>query len=249
MFDLKDYPIPFYKGMMRVVPVLQWQEKRQGKITRHTLIGSHEVNIGNIVPAALWSLLIVGLLLAALAFVARQSGRQAVCLLSGPSGRLSLANTQVALWTVGIGTMVAGYGFLRFEVPDLPESLVALMGLSFATGGISHYRSSRPAANDTVALVAERPVRPRLYHLVSEINSDGAEVLSLPRAQMVFWTVITLILFVVKSMLDGVLWQVPWEMVAFMGMSQLGYLGPKWLPQAPPKTPAEVAAAERTDNQ
>ena len=46
---------------------------------------------------------------------------------------------------------------------------------------------------------------------------------------MVFWTGIMLVLFVVKSILNGYLWEIPWEMVSFMGMSQAGYLAPKIL--------------------
>jgi hypothetical protein len=57
---------------------------------------------------------------------------------------------------------------------------------------------------------------------------------------MVFWTGITLTLFTVKSLLDGVLWEVPWEMVAFMGMSQLGYIAPKWMPKESKKEDTEV---------
>jgi len=58
-------------------------------------------------------------------------------------------------------------------------------------------------------------------------NEEGKAILSLARAQMVFWTVLTLFLFIVKSILDGNLWAVPWELVALMGLSQVGYLAPK----------------------
>jgi len=53
-------------------------------------------------------------------------------------------------------------------------------------------------------------------------------VLSIAKAQMVFWTLLMMFIFVVKSILDGVMWEVPWEMVALMGMSLAGYLGPKF---------------------
>jgi hypothetical protein len=29
--------------------------------------------------------------------------------------------------------------------------------------------------------------------------------------------------------MEGALWEVPWQMVALMGMSQAGYLGPKFV--------------------
>lgn len=53
-------------------------------------------------------------------------------------GRLSLARTQVALWTVAIGMVVGGYGMLRLEVPNIPDTLVILMGMSLLTGGVSY---------------------------------------------------------------------------------------------------------------
>jgi hypothetical protein len=51
--------------------------------------------------------------------------------------------------------------------------------------------------------------------------------LSLSKAQMLFWTVLLLVLFVSKSILEGQIWAVPWELVALMGFSQAGYLAPK----------------------
>ena len=50
------------------------------------------------------------------------------------------------------------------------------------------------------------------------------------KAQMIFWTVLTLVVFVAKSVTDGTLWPVPWQMVALMGMSQAGYVAPKLIP-------------------
>jgi hypothetical protein len=226
LFDLKDYPVPPYKGMTRVLPVLTWEEEKNGKIVTRKLIGTSEVNIGSIIPAAIWTLAFIALLTTLIITIATRSGRHPIGILRGPSGRLSLAHTQVALWTISIGMMITGYGFLRFDVPDIPESLAVLMGLSIATGGISQWRS-----HTTFKALTSKHYQPRLYNLISEVDKNGKEVLSLPRAQMVFWTGITLTLFIIKSTLDGVLWQVPWEMVAFMGMSQAGYLGPKWLPK------------------
>ena len=36
-----------------------------------------------------------------------------------------------------------------------------------------------------------------------------------------------LVIFVSESILDGVIWDVPWPLVALMGFSQAGYLAPK----------------------
>jgi hypothetical protein len=44
---------------------------------------------------------------------------------------------------------------------------------------------------------------------------------------MFFWTVLMVTLFLIKSILNGVVWEVPWQMVTLMGISQAGYLAPK----------------------
>jgi hypothetical protein len=48
---------------------------------------------------------------------------------------------------------------------------------------------------------------------------------------MVFWTVLLIVLFISKSILEGAIWDVPWALVALMGFSQTGYLAPKLIPQ------------------
>jgi hypothetical protein len=62
--------------------------------------------------------------------------------------------------------------------------------------------------------------------------------LSLAKAQMLFWTILLLVLFVSKSILEGQIWDVPWPLVALMGFSQLGYLAPKVANPATPPPPA-----------
>ncbi|NJL58469.1 MAG: hypothetical protein HC887_01250 [Desulfobacteraceae bacterium] len=79
----------------------------------------------------------------------------------------------------------------------------------------------------------------RLADLICEndVDTDITRT-SLPKAQMLFWTVLMLYLFVVKSIADGELWKVPWEMVAMMGMSQAAYLSPH-LPGVRKKNPVK----------
>jgi len=56
-------------------------------------------------------------------------------------------------------------------------------------------------------------------------DSDLFSVLA--KAQMLFWTLLLLVIFVSESILDGVIWDVPWPLVALMGFSQAGCLAPK----------------------
>ena len=87
------------------------------------------------------------------------------------------------------------------------------------------------------------PDRARLFDLILDFSSAAPEgVVSIARAQMLFWTLLVVLLFVVKSSLDGELWDVPIELVALMGISQAGYVLPKfdtWLKPTKEATDAE----------
>ena len=54
---------------------------------------------------------------------------------------------------------------------------------------------------------------------------------------MLFWTILLLVLFVSKSVLDGAIWEVPWALVALMGFSQAGFVVPKFSPDNTPPSP------------
>jgi uncharacterized membrane protein YphA (DoxX/SURF4 family) len=184
----------------------------------------------------------------------RYEARPALLIITGPDGYLSLWRTQLVLWTLAVGSMVFLYGLLRLQVPAIPDSLVVLMGLSVLTGGVSAGKAARDAhraggaahggskaqaragdGSEHDAEKAKEPDRPgkkvkgRFADLITDYNKAfKAPEISVPKAQMVFWTVIMLILFVVKSWLEGELWAVPWQMVALTGVSQAGYVGDKF---------------------
>jgi hypothetical protein len=144
-------------------------------------------------------------------------------------GHLSLSQTQVACWTVAVGGVVFGYGMVRLEVPTIPTSLLALMGASLVTGGVGYFKD----AQKQQAAAASGPVArrsPALADLLVGFIPGQEPELSLAKAQMLFWTLLLLILFVAKSILDGMIWEVPWPLVALMGFSQAGYLAPKLVP-------------------
>ena len=67
----------------------------------------------------------------------------------------------------------------------------------------------------------------RAADLVRTYRSGQPPELSLAKAQMLFWTVLLLGLFVTKSILEGAIWEVPWPLVFLMGFSQAGHLAPK----------------------
>lgn len=226
LFDLRKYPIAFYKPMTRVVPALRWEEKLGKGLELQTAVSHKEVYLGNIAGAIGWTAFLVGILLILIARWSFKLRGKAQSLFVNPKGKLSLSRVQVCLWTIAIGSLVAMFGFIRLQIPDLPESLLVLMGLSLATSGISYKKAIEGGTEATKYEVYSG----HLSDLISEINpKTGEPVLSVARAQMFFWTCIMLVLFVSKSFIDGVLWEVPWEMVTLMGMSQIGYVSSKFV--------------------
>jgi hypothetical protein len=225
LFDIGDARSGV-RAMMRVTPVLVWTE---GGETR-TAVGDREVNVGNIVFAMIWTVVAVGITLLAVFLLARRAPDKPLLLLTGVDGHLSLAQTQIACWTIIVGCVVLGYGLIRLDIPDVPSSLLALMGASLATGGVAFFqdgRAQQAAVNQGVVPIARTPA---LGDLIRIFPPGQAPQLSLAKSQMLFWTVLLLVLFLSKSILEGEIWDVPWGLVALMGFSQAGYLAPKVAP-------------------
>lgn len=226
LFDLTNIDFR-YKAMLRVMPVVSWMEGDMKRVA----VGEREVNVGNIVAAIFWTALVVGLALLVVIVLSRRTGGNPLLLLTGVDGHLSLAQTQIACWTVTVGSVVLGYGLIKLDIPIIPPSLLALMGASLATGGIAFFQD---AQKQQAAVNAGVPTVQRTLgvgDLVRVFPPGKAPELSLAKAQMLFWTVLLLALFVTKSILDGAIWEVPWALVALMGFSQAGYLAPKLAPQ------------------
>lgn len=253
LFDLKNVDFQ-YKAMRRVKPIVCYWEDKQAQVT----VGEVDVNLGNIVYASAWAVgvSLIGLVL--IVVLAKSKQGEAMQLLTAQDGHLSLAQLQITLWTIAVGTIVLGYGLVRLAIPEIPESLVVLMGASLATGGLAFFgdmknQGNPPAAggpaapgNPAVPAVPANPAPPapnavapanppvrmtwRFRDLVENFDSGIGEP-SLAKAQMLFWTVILIVLFVSKSILDGAIWNVPWPLVALMGFSQAGYVVPKLAPK------------------
>ena len=123
--------------------------------------------------------------------------------------------------------MVLGYGLIRLQIPDIPESLLGLMGASLATGGAGFLKDgpNKAKAEKAGAVSVQRTLA--WSDIVRTYKSGQPPELSLAKAQMLLWTVLLLVLFVLKSILEGAIWEVPWPLVFLMGFSQAGYIAPK----------------------
>ncbi len=273
MFNLRKYSLHLYESAVRLLPRVEWTvpASTAGQPpTKRVAVAEQEIYLGNMPGAALWTALIMLLITAALFLWSDATSKEvtkfkptpALLLITGHDGYLSLWRTQLMLWTYAIGSLVFLFGLVRLKVPEIPDSLVALMGMSLLTGfgakvgsGANPPASAQPAAGTDGNVPAEpaqtttpaqttappqstaqnqaprfNPDRARWSDLVSTWNSVTGQVeLSVPKAQMVLWTVLIVTLFCVKSVLEGVLWDVPWQMVALTGFSQAGYVGDKFV--------------------
>lgn len=216
------------KAMRRFRPAVTWTE---GGVERR-VVGPHDVNIGHMRNAGVWTSGIVGAVLLAIMALVAMRGSRLLALLMADDGHLSLAQAQIACWTVAVGAVVMVYGLIRLAIPEIPTSVLALMGASLVTGGLGFVGDQR---QQQVALqkgiVPAPPAADWRLSDLLHVFAPGKEATpSLAKAQMLFWTVLLIVLFVSKSLLEGGIWNVPWPLVALLGFSQAGYLAPKVVP-------------------
>ncbi len=230
VFDVSAFQLPFFRPFAQVVPVLRWPDHRDGHSCQQVLSnGQTRVNIGNAVGVFFQTgLLLLCMFLLLFAIAAKRYGtwRRVIDLLCENNGKLSLSKVQMTIWTLAIVGIVAVYSQTKMTLPDIPWTLLALMGSSYATRALAKWNDKEqppmPATNDGSLSRTEQRMKPSIAHLVC----DHQGRLSLPRAQMLVWTVLTVSIFVTKSLLDGQMWDVPIELVALMGLSQVGYAVP-----------------------
>lgn len=233
VFDLSKYPFPFLKPMMRVRPTLTWDANptageraecptENPHETCQSLTREESVNLGNALGAYVVTTLIVLAIVGFLMWLGYRSGKGALSFARGDDGRWSLSRVQMALWTLAVAWVFLSFGLVKRTVPEIPWQAVALMGLSLVTAGVVGYRTDKVAQGAPASTAAPS------QGLIDLVVDGKTGQLSLPRAQMLVWTVITLLLFGLKSALEGEVWAVPEALVVLMGMSQVSYLAPKW---------------------
>jgi hypothetical protein len=231
LFSTERLDIPAYKPVARITPILSWTDT--GTIPRHATV-EHAVNLGNSITASIISIVVILVVCGAIFWIGRRkTGSSKSCLFCAPDGHLSLSHVQIGLWTVAVGGVLLFYGLTRINTPDVPVSVITLMGLSLVTGGLSYVAPTPPKTGSS-----SNPRKPELQDLICDFTDDGTAVLSISRAQMLFWTVILIGVFITQSALNGTLWDVPWPLVGLMGVSQAGYVAPKFAPSLVGKNPA-----------
>ncbi len=236
VFNMDKNIVPWYRTGITVTPFLEWTPRRGGPLQRSTTSG--EIYLGNALGAHIWTFATLALLMAGIWMVAGNP----VELMRAANGRLSLSQTQMAVWTAAIGGIVYSFGLTKLSVPDIPASLIALMGLSAGTTAASILGPKGDSHEDDKPLPKDR-IPASFKHLFTNPLQDGSDgPVLLERAQMSIWTVLMLILFLYKSLHEGIIWEVPWEMVALTGISQASYIVPKQFPRQTDDANPTIAA-------
>jgi len=225
MFDLAGFDMEWWQAVQRATPILNWEETQDsGDPIQHTFTTEQPIYLGNLTAAVGWAVFLVIVMILITMYLSRSQGGS-LGVLRNNEGKFSLSRVQMSAWTLAIGAMVCVFGLIHLKVPEIPMTLVALMGLSLVTSGISAHQGEKKRKTKKAD---PKPRSGSLSAQLSQLIADSETgQISLPRVQMLFWTMLNVSLFLVKSTLDGVLWEVPWEMVGLMGMSQAGYLTPK----------------------
>ena len=234
IFNLNKISIPLYQSGKRFLPIIVYYpkvdstNKENGKAKY--IIAPARVLIANQIGALIVSTVICLLIILLIFVLIKIGGGSFVDLLFTYGCKTSLSLTQMALWTLAVGVIVLTYGLMQVNIPDIPNSLIWLMGLSIITSAVgltqsNIYDDERKKNNKDAVPDPNKKTgfADGLKSLIS-VEIDGKEYPSVAKAQFLFWTLITIILFVYKSLIEGLIWAVPEELVFLMGLSQSSYL-------------------------
>lgn len=222
LFNLKDLYMPWYRPGIRVLPVLCYGQEQP-------IVSDREVYISHRLGAIILTIIIILPLIVILSFLSPKDERYLLGLLSTADGRMSISLTQMFLWTMAVGASVLIFGITRLEIPNIPASLWCLMGLSVTTSVVSHSQTDYLQNGKSKRGKNRGGRKPDPKDLLMVKLPDGTEDADLSRAQLLFWTVITLIIFFTKSYAAGEIWDVPDALLILMGISQAGYVTRKQL--------------------
>ncbi len=170
-------------------------------------------------------------------------------IVTGDDNRYSLSRLQVYLWTIVVAIGFAAVSFATGQFATIPTNLALLIGVNLGAAVAS---TAITTAKETAAQTASvanvvppiaPPVSPAAPLAVPNFIRDiffeaGVPAsLDLPRTQMFFWTLVTIVTYVVlfvrhfppAPVSDGFpsMPDVPTGMLALMGVSQGAYLGAK----------------------
>ena len=213
LFNLKGMDIEWYLPGKRLFPIMRYDEDK-------FVFSENQVYIIHRNGAVVFTVIIISILIIIITLLVPKNEHYLYGLLSTADGRMSISLTQMYMWTIVIGASVLIFGCTRLEIPEIHESLWILMGLSVTTSVVSHSETDRLLGSK----YHRKKEYPNWKQLITVRMPNGKEDADLTRAQLLFWTLITIIIFVLNSYKAGELWDVPPSMLILMGLSQTGFV-------------------------
>lgn len=208
--------------------------------------------LGNAFNSGMYSFLVLLIVSSAVLYLALREGG-----LIFVNGIPSLSRLQVILWTIVISFLSIKMVLQDLIFPDYSEKLIVLLGLSLVTLGFGNLpdktkpdvnptgapptpdkngggdpSKASPGTDSTATSTVTNPPSQKnasIFDILIDPDSlkKGQRQVSVTRAQMFFWTIISVFLFVFMSLTEGKLWDIPWSLIALMGISQASYFVPK----------------------
>jgi len=226
IFDLRKFKINAFLTGSRVLPILEWKDPQN--LQEYKAISEKEVYLSNRTGTIIWTFFTL-IFFFIIAYLLTKDDSKRLLGFVTINGRMSMSLTQMALWTIAVGGVVFGIGLMRLEVPEIPQNLVLLMVGATGTAGFGHwqYYRWRRYKKRKDSLKNDINIPEKIFDklkTIFDVEEDGIFRPSLAKGQIFFWTLITLILFIVKSILEGQLWNVPEQLVLLMGISQASFL-------------------------
>jgi hypothetical protein len=130
----------------------------------------------------------------------------------------SLAQTQLAFWTLIVSISYLYIYATTQNIPDIPEKVLWLLGISITTTG-----GAKIIDNNKVAGQFKYPASKGFW---VDIFSDNFGI-NIHRFQMVLWTLIMGLLFVISVIQDQKMIEFSEQLLLLMGISSGAYLGLK----------------------
>ena len=140
IFDISDVDIPIYKSCLKAKPIVEWNDKYVDQIRKMT---QDEIFIGNLLASIAWTFLVFLLFLFITYLITKEDDKKIVGLISTSDGMLSMSLFQMAIWTIAVGFMVFCFGILYLEIPEIPETLIWLMGMAAGSSTVGHYQAHK----------------------------------------------------------------------------------------------------------
>ena len=244
LFNISEIDIPVTNTSFKVIASLSWTEAGTGHTARIKYPTLYF--IGNGIGTAMWTVLCGLVFLLVVWLILKLKGiNQFIGLITDEDGRVSMSLVQMGLWTLAVGLMILAFGLLRLDVPNIPNTLIMLMTFAAVTTTAGQFQSkvkmkkekeveveqekNESGPERVLRLEKEQEENDRLnsfwYRLgtVFYTNKDS-EYPSIAKVQVLFWTVITLSLFIYLSINENELWEIPPELVVLMGISQATFL-------------------------